>query len=130
MNQSVCVFVVDDDPLVMLTIEQALEDAGLARKTASSPDEADDLFREFGDTCRALITDVNLGGAITGWQVARSARERYPTLPVIYVTGDSGAEWSAQGVPDSILISKPFVSAQIVTAVATLLNAPPSGGPA
>ncbi len=76
MDQSVCVFVVDDDPLVMLTIEQALEDAGLARKTASSPDEADDLFREFGDTCRALITDVNLGGAITGWQVARSARER------------------------------------------------------
>jgi len=50
------------------------------------------------------------------------SRSDLGTLPV--------AEWSAQGVPDSILISKPFVSAQIVTAVATLLHVPPSGGPA
>lgn len=123
MTEEVCVFVVDDDALVMLTIEHALEDGGFVFKTASSANEALSLFAEFGRDCRTLITDVNLGGALTGWDVARSAREMYPALPIVYVTGDSSHEWRAQGVPDSILVEKPFVSAQIVNAVATLLNA-------
>ena len=65
---------------------------------------------------------MNLGGELTGWDVARAAREQFPTLPVVYVTGDSAHEWAAHGVPNSILLSKPFVEAQIVNAVATLLN--------
>lgn len=68
------------------------------------------------------MTDVNLGGEIKAWDIALTARERFPTLPVIYVTGDSADEWAAHGVPDSILIDKPFVPAQIVTAIAKLLN--------
>ena len=91
-----------------------------------SAEEAVTLFREHGHNCRALITDVNLGGELTGWDVARNARENFPTLPVVYVTGDSAHEWAARGVPNSILVSKPFVSAQIVNAVATLLNTEPS----
>lgn len=73
-----------------------------------------------------MITDVNLGGILTGWDVARNARERFPSLPVVYVTGDSSHEWAAHGVPNSVLISKPFVAAQIVSAVAGLLNAQPT----
>ncbi|WP_221415992.1 hypothetical protein [Brevundimonas bullata] len=69
-----------------------------------------------------MVTDVNLGGEIKAWDIALTARERFPTLPVIYVTGDSADEWAAYGVPDSILIDKPFVPAQIVTAIAKLLN--------
>ena len=125
MSDSVCVFVVDDEALVLMTIEHALEDGGFGHKAATSAEEAVALFRECGDECRALITDVNLGGALTGWDVARTAREQFPTLPVIYVTGDSAHEWAAHGVPNSILVSKPFVAAQIIHAVATLLNAEP-----
>jgi len=123
MTEVVCVFVVDDDPLVMMTLEHALEDGGFVFKTACSAIEAKALFDTCGAECRALITDVNLGSAATGWDVARSAREMNGTLPVVYVTGDSAHEWRAQGVPDSILIEKPFVSAQITNAVAFLLNA-------
>jgi hypothetical protein len=46
-------------------------------------------------------------------------------IPVIYISGDSAADWSAEGVPESIMISKPFVMAQIITAVASLLNKTP-----
>lgn len=126
MIETVCVFVVDDDTLVMLTIEHALEDGGFVHKSASSAAEAAALFAEFGDACRALVTDVNLGTDVTGWDVARSARQMNPSLPVVYVTGDSSHEWRAQGVPDSILIEKPFVPTQIVHAIASLLNAEPT----
>ncbi|WP_425988404.1 response regulator [Brevundimonas sp. TWP2-3-2] len=126
MSDSVCVFVVDDEALILMTIEHALEDGGFDHKSVMSAEEAVTLFREHGQNCRALITDVNLGGELTGWDVARNAREKFPTLPVVYVTGDSAHEWAARGVPNSILVSKPFVSAQIINAVATLLNTEPS----
>jgi hypothetical protein len=38
------------------------------------------------------------------------------------MTGAAAAEWPAEGVPKSILLEKPFVPAQLVTAVAQLLN--------
>lgn len=123
MFDSVCVFVVDDDALILLTLEHALEDGGFEYKSVMSAEAAAQLFEQDGDRCRALVTDVNLGGTLTGWDVARQARERFPNLPVVYVTGDSGHDWAAHGVPNSILVSKPFVAAQITHAVATLLNA-------
>ncbi|QTC90866.1 response regulator [Brevundimonas goettingensis] len=126
MSESVCVFVVDDEALVLLTIEHAMEDGGFDHKTVLSAEDALTLLEKEGETCRALVTDVNLGGKLTGWDVARSAREQLPTLPVVYVTGDSAHEWAAHGVPNSVLISKPFVAAQIVNAVAGLLNTEPS----
>lgn len=122
MSDAVCVFVVDDEPLIRLTLEHSLEDNGFDHKTVGSAQEAAGLFDEHGEQCRALITDVNLGGEHTGWDVARSAREKFPTLPVVCITGDSAHEWAAHGVPNSILINKPFVEAQVINAVATLLN--------
>ena len=38
------------------------------------------------------------------------------------MTGSEAQEWASKGVPNSILVTKPFAPAQIVTAVAQLLN--------
>jgi len=73
---------------------------------------------------RAIITDVNMGkGKLTGWDVARHARELNPDMSIIYMTGDGSRDWTANGVPNSVLIDKPFAPAQIVTAVSHLINA-------
>jgi hypothetical protein len=45
-----------------------------------------------------------------------------PEFPVFYMTGDSADEWASNGVPNSILLTKPFAPAQLVTAVSQLLN--------
>lgn len=71
---------------------------------------------------RALVTDVKLSGKIEGWEIAKYAREIDPALPVVYMTGDSADDWAANGVPSSILLTKPFAPAQLVTAVSQLLN--------
>jgi DNA-binding response OmpR family regulator len=70
---------------------------------------------------RALVTDVRLRG-VNGWEVARRIREKEPAFPVIYVTAAPAEEWASQGVPNSILISKPFADAQLIAALANLLN--------
>lgn len=69
-----------------------------------------------------LITDVNLGTSITGWDVATRARELRPDLPIVYTSGYSAGDWAAQGVPHSVLVPKPYAPAQIVTAIAGLIN--------
>jgi hypothetical protein len=42
------------------------------------------------------------------------------TLPVVY---DSAVHWAAEGVPESVMIAKPFAPPQIITALSALLNA-------
>jgi CheY-like chemotaxis protein len=111
---------VEDEPLVLMTVRQALEDAGYGVREAGDGREALAVIDAEIQTFGALVTDVNLG-RIDGWAVARHARELNPKMPVVYVTGDSAHEWASQGVPGSVLVEKPFAPAQIVTAVSSLL---------
>jgi CheY-like chemotaxis protein len=83
-----------------------------------------DLLDASDGKYRALVTDVNLGtDGMTGWDVARHAREINPSFSVVYMSGDSAEDWASQGVPKSIMLSKPFAPVQLVIAVAQLLNA-------
>ncbi len=115
------VLIVEDETLIQLDLETCLQEGGFETATASSGKEA--LTKIDASPLRALVTDINLGKGPTGWDVARRARELTPTLPVVYVTTVSSDEWRANGVPDSILIGKPFVHAQILTAVSQLVTA-------
>jgi DNA-binding response OmpR family regulator len=69
-----------------------------------------------------VLTDIKIGGDLDGWDVARHARELKPEIPVIYISGDSTHEWPVKGVPGSVMVAKPFATAQIITAVSVLLN--------
>jgi DNA-binding NtrC family response regulator len=69
------------------------------------------------------VTDINLPGKVSGWDVAKHGREINETLPVLYVSGASAHQWASNGVPKSQFIAKPFAIAQVVTAVSTLINA-------
>jgi CheY-like chemotaxis protein len=84
-------------------------------------------LRQLMATCRiaGLVTDIRLGGGPDGWKVARHAREAIPHLPVVYISAYSAHEHTARGVPDSIMVQKPFAAAQITTAISTHLNALP-----
>lgn len=41
-------------------------------------------------------------------------------MPVVYVSGDGAPDW--EGVPNSIMLGKPFAIAHLVTAISKLLN--------
>ena len=117
------VLVVEDDQLIQGVVEEALSDGGFETVIASSGEQAIELLNGEAGKHRALVTDINLGkGKLDGWDVARRAREIDPEFPVVYTTGDKAEEWASKGVPNSILITKPFAPAQLVTAVSQLLN--------
>ena len=122
------VLVVEDEALIRAMLEDALENAGYGVHFAVSAKQAFDALEDQDKVFVALLTDVRLTSDVTGWDVARRARELSPAMPVVYLTGDSAADWASQGVPNSVLITKPFALAQVVTAISGLLNTdtPPS----
>ena len=130
LSDAVKILVVEDDQLIQAMVEEALSDGGFASALTASGEEAITLLQDDKSKYRAVVTDINLLGKIDGWEVGRSAREIDPTIPMIYMTGTHGEEWASKGVPNSLLLAKPFAPAQIVIAISQLLNATPPVSPA
>lgn len=112
---------VEDDVLVALPLVESLDDAGFEVLQAQSSKEALLLIGATQDLA-ALVTDIRLGPPPDGWAVARQARAEIPSIAVIYTSGDSAYAWASEGVPRSVMLSKPFAAAQLITAVSQLLN--------
>lgn len=121
-NPNICVLIAEDEGLIAALIEMTLEDEGLNTRVAFSGREAAATIRAHPTAFQILVTDIRVGEPPDGWAVAHAAREANPAIGVIYITGDSMSDWRANGVPESILITKPFLPSQVVTAVQTLLD--------
>ncbi|UFX47381.1 response regulator [Bradyrhizobium sp. 41S5] len=121
------ILVIEDDRDLQMMVEDALRDGGYEPAIAGSGEEALTLLKAFRTKYSALVTDIRLLGRLDGWRVARGAREIDPSFPVLYITGGGGDEWPTRGVPDSVLLNKPFSPDQLVAAVAKLLK---NGAPA
>jgi DNA-binding response OmpR family regulator len=117
------IFVVEDDEAIQEIVEDTLKEGGFEIAIARSGEEAVTLLKAGLVKYEALITDINLSGRFNGWEVARAAREVDPNFPVVYMSGAAADQWTIQGVPNSIMLQKPFAPAQLVTAVASLLTA-------
>lgn len=121
------VLLVEDEPLITDLVESSLRDAGFEVVTAGDAPGAIGQLERQPDRYCGLITDIRMSGG-SGWDIAHRARELVAGLPVVYITGDSAAEWTSKGVPNSLLIEKPFAPAQLVVAISSLINtsqAPP-----
>ena len=121
-GSAVLILVVEDDAVAGGEVKRALEDAGFRVLLVQSGEKATSTFDENAGEVGGLVADVKLGGNVSGWDVARHAREVNQDLPVVYITAANADEWAAQGVPNSVLLTKPFAPAQLVTAVSQLLN--------
>ena len=129
MSELPLILVVEDEYALQGVVEDALTEGGFDTDILSSGEEALTLFKGRLKEYRALVTDVNLKGHLSGWEVAKQVREMNPTCPIIYMTGAAAGQWASHGVPNSILLEKPFAPAQLVTALSNLLNAAPPIAP-
>lgn len=109
------ILVMEDDPSVASLIRHQLEGEGYAAIQASDADAAwGMLLTEDPD---GAIVDLWIGGVQAGWNLVERLRknEALATLPVVVVTGASGA-----GVDDRArelgceFLSKPFSAAALV----------------
>jgi DNA-binding response OmpR family regulator len=116
------VLLVEDDVLTRDMLNTELVDAGFELVVCPNGIQALAELDAGAARFKAIITDIRLGNGPDGWEVGRRARELVSHMPVIYVSGDSGHEWSSKGVPDSVMIAKPFAVAQVITAISMLIT--------
>jgi CheY-like chemotaxis protein len=80
--------VVEDEFLLRLEIVDYLRNAGCIVLEAWSANEAIAMCRN-GEPVDILVTDINLRGPGTGWEIAEALRALQPGAGVIYGSGNS-----------------------------------------
>jgi CheY-like chemotaxis protein len=118
MDAARTLLLVEDDPLVRMTLAEVLAEAGFAVLEAESAEAALDLVAERDDLA-LLLTDINLPGA-DGFALARAARRLRPNLPVVYASGRLSEPDPGRALPGAPFLAKPF---SVSSALATLNGA-------
>lgn len=113
---------VEDVALLQRAAEVVLRQAGFDVVSASNGEDALKALETMDPHRCGLITDVDLGAGISGWELARRARKKWPTLPVVYVSGERRHEWPSEGVPNSLMVDKLLAPTGIVAAMSSLIN--------
>jgi CheY-like chemotaxis protein len=80
------VLVVDDNPILRLTLAQEISHAGFRVREAATADEAETVLQAGADI-DLIVTDVEMPGRHDGLALAMFVRSHYPNTPVIVVSG-------------------------------------------
>ncbi|MGP0001021.1 MAG: response regulator [Acetobacteraceae bacterium] len=116
------VMVVDDDPLVVASTAAMLEDIGHTVTEALSGARALDMLR-LGTKVDVVVTDHAMPG-MTGAELARQIRQRWPELPVILATGY--AELPNGEEPGLPRLSKPYLQDELAAQIGRVMSAAPT----
>lgn len=91
--------------------------------TCSAADALSVIERE--DNFDAVITDIDLGGPVDGFELARRARAHRPDTTVIYISGAAAARVPGERVPGATFVGKPFTPYRLAAILRA--NLPPDG---
>jgi DNA-binding response OmpR family regulator len=122
MMEPLFILLVETEYTVREALDLALSEAGFRVIFASDASEATAELSLNPALYKAVITDVRTGNGPGSWDVAHRARELVQGIPIIYINGEGTHDWLIKGVPKSVLVITPFVPAQVVAAVLTLMN--------
>jgi CheY-like chemotaxis protein len=118
---AVTVLVVEDEPFILDMISEELTGQGFSVLEAETGEAALSII-ESGQMVDVLFTDIRLPGELDGWQLAATAREAKPELPVIYASGYAVEQGPA--VPGSVFLKKPYLPSAIAETIRTLSPTP------
>jgi|SwirhisoilCB3_FD_contig_31_8257826_length_498_multi_4_in_0_out_0_1 DNA-binding NtrC family response regulator len=110
---------VDDDPLILMSLNDLIQDMGHATAEASHADAAL-AHLSGGHTVDVLLTDIKLP-TMSGYELAQQARHMLPGLRVIFATGyDSKRIGDAARDPAIRFLQKPFGQKELDDALSSM----------
>jgi CheY-like chemotaxis protein len=112
------ILIVDDDTSVREALADTLTEDGHAVRAAAGGREALALL-DGGERVDLVITDLGMPG-MTGWELARALRTRWPDLPVGLISGwTSSADFSPEEASHvAFVVAKPYTLGALRTALA------------
>lgn len=115
------ILVIDDQPEVLAVLTAFLEAAGAEVAPSSDPADVIEALRDDPGAWDLLVTDYDMPG-MTGADLARSARDHAPDLPVILVTALAGLAGRSEAVFDAVLPKPLDRDALVRSAEASILR--------
>jgi CheY-like chemotaxis protein len=113
MMSNFVALIVEDDPFQRECLAELLKGEGLDVVECADAAAAELVLASTGPDLRALVTDVELGGEVSGAELAQHAKRQFPGLNVVMVSGHS-----APFVPhDTHFLMKPYEPQQLLDAV-------------
>jgi signal transduction histidine kinase/CheY-like chemotaxis protein len=114
------VLLVEDNAEVSEVSVFLLQDFGYAVKVAENAQQALDMLAD-GVKVDLVFSDIVMPGGMSGVDLARTLRQRWPDLPVLLTTGFSAAtrEAAEEGIP---IIAKPYRPEALRRAIGKLLG--------
>lgn len=112
------VLVVEDEPLIQMSIAMALEDAGFRVSTTETAEGAEQI--DAVDPQDFILLDVNLGnGRRTGIEAAKTIRSRRKNVPIAFLTAhaDDHSKKLMSVVEPVEIMSKPFNDRVVVSVI-------------
>jgi CheY-like chemotaxis protein len=121
-HSTISILVVEDEALPRLDLVETLSGAGYEVLEASDADQALGYLRN-RHPIDVVITDIDLGAGLTGWDVAETFRAARSDIPIIYVSGVAGDR--RRRVPGSVFFAKPCRTLDILKVCRGLNGAEP-----
>ena len=120
-KSEITVLVVEDEPLVLMSTADFLQDEGFTVLEAATADEAIVLL-ENNPQISILFTDVDMPGTMDGLKLAHFVRDRWPPIRIVVASGMQILAES-QLPPGSRFFRKPYDDNSIISALSELLDA-------
>ena len=112
------VLVVEDDSVVADLAAGMLEELGFEPAVVHGAKEALDRLNN-GDRPGLVFSDIVMPGGLSGLELARKVRNRYPELPILLTTGYSEQVGGAHGFE---VLQKPYELASLAAAVEKVMK--------
>jgi DNA-binding NtrC family response regulator len=113
MMSNFVALIVEDDPFQRECLADLLKSEGLEVVECANAAVAELVLASTGPELRALVTDVELGGEMSGVELAQYAKRKFPDLNVVMVSGH-GPPYVPQ---DTHFLMKPYEPQQLLDAV-------------
>jgi CheY-like chemotaxis protein len=104
--------IVDDEPAIRTYLREILRSRGFGSIEAGTAIEALRILQKLDGQIDLLITDIQMPGDMDGLDLAYSARNSFPNLPIILISG-----YADKSLGTFMLIVKPFMPAAILEAI-------------
>jgi DNA-binding response OmpR family regulator len=117
----VSVLLVEDEREVAELTREALADAGFSVTVALDDRTAYQTLEHEARSFAAVVTDINLGTGVTGFDVARCARRLNEHIKVIYISGQ-GPHSDQFSVDQALTVEKPYDPRTLARQVAAFID--------
>ena len=87
--KALVVLLVEDEFFIRYDIATCLREAGYVVVESGSGEDAVAVCSKSAGTIDMVFTDINLGGSVSGWDVAECFRNERPNIPLLYMSGES-----------------------------------------